>query len=155
MTRKPRPLPPGWSSTATPMNTEAVKANKGSYESVKRKYKAAFMPVNTAISEVAKLTGLSTEVLATKMARGRPSGAKVAIVEARQILAWFMVETTTLNQREVANIIGMTTSSVNRNICEVKRLNITPSQLDMMLKLGYNGEPWYHQGDTIKKGKKQ
>jgi hypothetical protein len=150
MTRKPRPLPPGWSST---MNTEAVKSNKGSYERVKRKYKAAFMPVNTAIGEVAKLTGLSTEVLATKMARGRPSGAKVAIVEARQILAWFLTETTTLNQREVANIIGMTTSSVNRNICEVKRLNITNSQLDMMLKLGYNGEPWYRQGDTLKKGK--
>lgn len=150
MTRKPRPLPPGWSST---MNTEAVKSNTGSYERVKRKYKAAFMPVNTAISEVAKLTGLSTEVLATKMARGRPSGAKVAIVEARQILAWFLTETTTLNQREVANIIGMTTSSVNRNICEVKRLNITNSQLDMMLKLGYNGEPWYRQGETLKKGK--
>jgi hypothetical protein len=104
---------------------------------------------------VANLTGIPSEVLITKMARGRPSGATVTIAEARQILAWFLIETTTLNQREVGAIIGMATTSVNRNISEVKRLTISPEQVAWMVKLGYNGKPWLRQFDSLPVGKKK
>ncbi len=162
MKRKSFPLPPGWTRdipAVTPARQHAdidyIASNTGSYERVKRKYAAAFIPISEAIGEVANLTGISSEVLVTKMARGRPSGAAVTIGEARQILAWFLSETTTLNQREVGAIIGMQTTSVNRAISEVKRLTISPEQIVWMVKLGYNGKPWLRQFDSLPGGKKK